>query len=216
MAAVDQIKHPPVATTAPPFSLTRRATACASPVTRGKLGSIVPICTPAAPPAATKRVAASTATPSAFEGSCPSASGYCERLQPFLANFPDSHIAVIDHHDLQCHTARTVGALYAWLGVDPKVRPPGLGVRLNVADGGDPIVGTDVRRRFARLVADDVERFDAVHKRLVLVGPTGTLNPATYDHVDEELTHRRCCVMTRAAREKPYIEETTLVVDNGS
>lgn len=48
-----------------------------------------------------------------------SRSRYAERLAPFLACYPHQQLAIIAQEELYAEPARTLGRLFAWLGVDP-------------------------------------------------------------------------------------------------
>lgn len=82
---------------------------------------------------------------------------YYERLEPFLAHFPRSQIAVVAHEQLvtERHTLRHV---FEWLRVDARQRPRGDLQRRSPADPAAGVPGS-LRRRLADLLRDDADRF---------------------------------------------------------
>lgn len=95
-------------------------------------------------------------------------SRYADRLDPFLQQFPDEQVAVIDHDDLRRDTAATVAAICRFLGLGPDIDEAAVDRRFNRAGSPPPPVPDDVARAFRGRIADDADRFLPLCERLRL------------------------------------------------
>lgn len=64
------------------------------------------------------------------------ASRYAMQLDRYLDRFPRSSLTIVDDHDLRVDRARTLRALFDFLGVDPDFTSPRFDDELNVRHGG--------------------------------------------------------------------------------
>lgn len=79
-----------------------------------------------------------------------------QRLEPFLAHFPRSQIAVVAHEQL-VNERQTLRHVFEWLRVDVRPRPR---AGIQRRSSSDPAAGMSatLRRRLAELLRDDANR----------------------------------------------------------